>query len=242
LICVVDLTIDQLAAETGLTVRNIRNHQSRGLLPPPDVRARVGYYGPQHVERLRLIREMQADGFNLNAIKQVINGSADQFLGFKRAVTTPFESETSEILTAEELTRRLGELPPKALERAQRLGLLVPLPDGRFEAPSPALLRAAEEAVERGIPLRIVLDVTEGVRKHMDAVAKRFVELFLEQVWEPFQRDGRPGERWPEVTESLERLRPLASSTVLALFQQRMTARVERTFGEQLERELKRHR
>jgi len=240
--CVVDLTIDQLAAETGLTVRNIRNHQSRGLLPPPEVRARVGYYGPQHVERLRLIREMQADGFNLNAIKQVINGSADQFLGFKRAVTTPFESETSEILTPEELERRLGELPPKALERAQRQGLLVPLGDGRFEAPSPALLRAAEEALQRGIPLRTVLDVTDSVRKHMDAVAKTFVELFLDQVWEPFQRAGRPADRWPEVTESLERLRPLASSTVLALFQQRMTARVERTFGEQLERELKRRR
>jgi len=44
-----ELTIEQLAAETGMTVRNIRNHQSRGLLPPPDVRARTGYYGPEHV-------------------------------------------------------------------------------------------------------------------------------------------------------------------------------------------------
>ena len=40
------LTIDQLAQRTGMTVRNIRAHQSRGLLPPPAVRARTGYYGP----------------------------------------------------------------------------------------------------------------------------------------------------------------------------------------------------
>ena len=40
-----ELTIEQLAAEVGMSVRNIRNHQSRGLLPPPEVRARVGYYG-----------------------------------------------------------------------------------------------------------------------------------------------------------------------------------------------------
>ena len=43
-----------------MSVRNIRNHQSRGLLPPPEVRARTGYYGPEHVARLRLIQEMQA--------------------------------------------------------------------------------------------------------------------------------------------------------------------------------------
>ena len=40
-----DLTIEQLAAETGMTVRNIRAHQARGLLDPPEVRLRVGYYG-----------------------------------------------------------------------------------------------------------------------------------------------------------------------------------------------------
>ncbi|HEY8502182.1 MAG TPA: MerR family transcriptional regulator, partial [Solirubrobacterales bacterium] len=44
-----NLTVEQLAYETGMSVRNIRNHQSRGLLQPPEVRARVGYYGPEHV-------------------------------------------------------------------------------------------------------------------------------------------------------------------------------------------------
>ena len=43
------LTIEQLAAQTGMTVRNIRAHQARGLLAPPEVRLRVGYYGPEHV-------------------------------------------------------------------------------------------------------------------------------------------------------------------------------------------------
>ncbi len=39
-----DLTVEQLAAEVSMSVRNIRNHHTRGLLPPPEVRARVGYY------------------------------------------------------------------------------------------------------------------------------------------------------------------------------------------------------
>src|SRR3954453_9100758 len=66
------LTIEQLAQETGMSVRNIRAHQSRGLLPPPELRARTGYYGSAHVTRLRLIQEMQTAGFNLAAIKHLL--------------------------------------------------------------------------------------------------------------------------------------------------------------------------
>ena len=66
------LTIEQLAAESGMTVRNIRAHRARGLLPAPEVRERVGYYGPEHLARLRLITRMQADGFNLRAISRLL--------------------------------------------------------------------------------------------------------------------------------------------------------------------------
>ena len=88
------LTIEQLAYETGMSVRNIRNHQSRGLLPPPEVRARIGYYGPEHVARLRLIQEMQAEGFKLSAIARLIGEhgvDADRFVGLRQAVTAPFD-------------------------------------------------------------------------------------------------------------------------------------------------------
>src|ERR1700704_259362 len=70
-----DLTIEQLAAEVGMSVRNIRNHHTRGLLPPPEVRARVGFYGDEHADRLRLIQDLQADGFNLAAIERLLSGS-----------------------------------------------------------------------------------------------------------------------------------------------------------------------
>src|SRR5947209_9384375 len=91
------LTIEQLASRTGMSVRNIRNHQSRGLLPPPEVISRVGYYNEEHVTRLRLIQEMQAQGFKLTAIKRLIGehgASAEEFAGLKRAVTAPFETES----------------------------------------------------------------------------------------------------------------------------------------------------
>src|SRR3954471_9275739 len=82
-----ELTIEELAAESGMTVRNIRSHRARGLLPPPEVRDRVGYYGPEHLGRLRMIQELQTDGFNLKGIEKLLNqnvGAAEQFLSFRR--------------------------------------------------------------------------------------------------------------------------------------------------------------
>src|SRR3954470_23962101 len=89
-----ELTIDELARQTGMTVRNLRAHQSRGLLPPPDVRGRTGYYGPDHVTRVELIKELQTEGFNLEAIRKLLegtNGSSEEVLRFTRAVRQPFE-------------------------------------------------------------------------------------------------------------------------------------------------------
>src|SRR4051794_20649061 len=133
------LTVEQLAAATGMSVRNIRNHQSRGLLPPPEVRTRVGYYGPEHVERLRVIQELQADGFNLKAIERVLGESdsmADRILGIKRAATAPFETEPPEIFTVAELTERFGEPRARDLHKSQKLGLLRPIGGDRFEVAS----------------------------------------------------------------------------------------------------------
>ena len=60
----------------------------------------------------------------------------------------------------------------------------------------------------------------EKVRRNSQSTARAFVELFLEEVWKPFDREGRPDERWAEITESIEGLRPLASDAVLAIFRQ----------------------
>jgi DNA-binding transcriptional MerR regulator len=233
------LTVEQLAFETGMSVRNIRNHQSRGLLPPPEVRARTGYYGPEHVARLRLIQELQADGLKLSAIQKLLGddaGSAEHFVGLRRAITAPFETDAPEVLTGDDLTARFGPLEAnrRALEKAQKLGLLGPLGDGRFEAPSPALLRAAEEVTRRGVPLDAALAVIEEVRRRAEGIARAFVDLFLEEVWRPFEKAGRPEDRWDEITETIERLRPLASDVVVAMFKQTMAAEAEDAFGKVL--------
>jgi DNA-binding transcriptional MerR regulator len=238
-----DLTIEQLAGEVGMSVRNIRNHHTRGLLPPPEVRARVGYYNSDHVARLKLILDLQADGFNLASIERLLSGSdglAERLLGLRYAVTTPFEPEDPELITAEELLERFGEVAGKDIERIRKLNLLVPLGDGRFEIPSPALMRDAEQVVALGVPLHAALVLVERVSRDCESVARAFTKLFLRELWEPFEQAGQPDERWDELIEAVGSLRGLASEALLALFKQRMTTQLEAAFGKVIEHQAKR--
>ena len=237
------LTIEQLAAEVGMSVRNIRNHQSRGLLPAPEVRARIGYYNSDHVARLRLIIDLQADGFNLAAIERLMSssgGAAGRLLGLRNAMTTPYATEAPEVVTAEELQRRFGDVDAKSVARIRKLKLLVPLGDDRFEVPSPALMRAAEEVAALGVSLPAALALVERVSRDCESISKAFVRLFLQELWEPFEQAGQPDERWQEMIEATDALRPIASEALLAIFKQRMTTQVERAFGKVLEQQAKR--
>jgi DNA-binding transcriptional MerR regulator len=235
------LTVEQLAYETGMSVRNIRNHQSRGLLPPPEVRARVGYYGPDHVARLRLIQEMQSEGFKLSAISRLIGehgADADRFVGLRQAVTAPFATEAPEVYSREELVEKFGD-DDKLQEKAQKLGLLVPLGEERFEAPSPALLRAAEAVLGMGIELSAALAAIEKLERNSQASARTFVNLFVDELWKPFDKAGRPEEGWDELIDAIGRLRPLAFDALNATFRLTLTTEIEKAFGEVLERRQK---
>jgi DNA-binding transcriptional MerR regulator len=235
-----ELTIDQLAQRTGMTVRNIRAHQSRGLLPPPSVRGRTGYYGEEHIARIELIREMQEEGYNLELIRKLIEGGGSQsaaLLRFTKKVRQAWVEEEPEIVDAAELAQAYESTDLEVLERGVKLGVLVPLGDGRFEAISPSLIAAGSEIVGMGLEAKEALDVLARVRRQADSVARAFTDVFLEVVWKPFDEAGRPEERWEEVGEVFDRMRPLASEVLLAMFQIAMDDVVEREFGREFARE-----
>jgi DNA-binding transcriptional MerR regulator len=232
------LTIEQLAAESGMSVRNIRAHQARGLLQPPEVRARVGYYGPEHLEQLRLIRELQEDGFNLGAIKRLLEdseGTAERLQRFGRALSAVAMRERGQVLTLEELGRRFrvsAQEAPEVLAEAERLGVLVPIDENRYSVPSPSLLAIAEEVVGRGISLRSALAVLEDIDRHCESVSRSLVELFVAEIWKPFAQADMPAERWPEIEHAVDRLGPVASEALMAIFQRRLGAQLEGAFEE----------
>lgn len=227
------MTIGELARRTGMTIRNIRAHQTRGLLPPPEVQGRTGYYNEGHVARIELTREMQADGLNLEAIRRVLEstkGSSQEIVDFAHAVRAPFEDETPEIFEPKELAAswQVDSLSPRLMQRAERLGIVRSLPDGRIEVLSPRLQRSAVALIELGFSAEAGLATAEKLRKSAEGAARAFIDLFVKEVWEPFDRAGQPEEEWPKVRETLDRVRPLASDALLAMFQITMAEATEK--------------
>jgi DNA-binding transcriptional MerR regulator len=233
-----ELTIDELSRESGMTARNIRAHQSRGLLPPPKVRSRTGFYGDEHLVRIRLIQEMQGQGFNLKSIERLLELGAhegsEQALEFERTLLTPFGTEKSEVVKASELDDLFGApVDKRIIARAERVGLLVPVGEDVWEVPSPTMLRAGRELGELGIPLNHALAVGESILKHTNAIAREFVRLFVKDVLDPM-RSGEVVGDLAAAGAAVDKLRPLANEAVMAAFGQVMTQAVER----QMEKEL----
>jgi DNA-binding transcriptional MerR regulator len=230
------MTIGELAERTGMTVRNIRAHQTRGLLPPPVVHGRTGYYNEDHVARIELTRELQAEGLNLEAIRRMqesVDGAATEIHGLTRSLRAPFEEEAPEIIELVELAELWKEEVEEGrgfemLERGEKLGVIRSLPDGKVEVISPRMMGAAAALAEVGMGPDAVLAVAEKLRRKVDEIAHLFTDLFIEQVWKPFDEAGRPEEDWPKVRQSLERTRPLGADVLQGVFQIAMAEATDR--------------
>jgi DNA-binding transcriptional MerR regulator len=109
------LTITELAGTVGMTARNIRAHQSRGLVHSPRIVGRIARYGSDHVARLELISSLQREGFTLAAIKRLID-TPDSYATIVADRRRRFRDDTSDIVTTvplpvEQIRDLLPQLP-----------------------------------------------------------------------------------------------------------------------------------
>lgn len=237
-----EMTIDELARVTGVTVRNLRAYQSRGLLPPPEVRARTGWYGREHRARLELIRELQAEGVKLDVVKKLFEttgGSTDQVLGFIRSLRELFGESERTIVSGAELAERFAGAEPGMLKKAQRVGLLRQVSDDQYEEVLPRLSSAGEALLRLGIPLERSLEVAVQLRRHAEGIARLYVQLFLDEVWKPFDASGRPDDEWPRLHETVGQLRTIAGEALISVVEQAVSERLDVTFGRDLARNVR---
>ena len=212
--------------------------------PAPGGPRAVGYYGPDHVARLRLVQEMQAEGFNLGAIRgsRRSSGAADRLLGFKRdghrRRSRPNRRRSSTVASWPS-----ASVPrPQAARAGRAPGLLVPVGDGRYEAPSPALLRAAEEVLSRGIPCPRRSRCIEQVKRNCEAdlaCVRKAVPGGAMDALDATASRSSGGTRSTSRSSACARC---ASEALLAMFKQTMAAEVEDAFGKALARQVKRGR
>ncbi len=138
------------------------------------------------------------------------------------------------IVSAEDLRADLGAPEPDVLAHAERAGLVRPTDDGRYEVRSPTLLKVAEELVAGGLSLRAVLKAHDRLTAATDQIAQVFVELFEEEVWRPFDEQGRPASDWSRVAEVFERTRPLAGEATVANLRHSMSRAIEKSVARDL--------
>ena len=66
-----ELSLADLAAESGVTERTIRYYISRGLLEGPARGGRDAFYTNEHLKRLRAIQQHQKQGLTLTEIERL---------------------------------------------------------------------------------------------------------------------------------------------------------------------------
>ena len=172
-------TVEELSARVGMSVRNIRAHQSRGLMPAPVRRGRVAYYGPRHEHALGRIVELQRKGYNLTAVAELL-GDGQRDTAMTRTVLAPLLEGEEVVLTQEQIAGMFGvSASADRLHTALDIGLLRELGGGRYAVPSRQLLNATVALVEQGLSIVDVyamqLEITQATRD----VASRFVEACL---------------------------------------------------------------
>lgn len=208
-----EVTIGELAEQVGMTVRNVRAHQTRGLIPPPRLVGRVGYYGPVHRHRLQQIQAMQAEGLNLAAIAKAFDTGQLGAVG-----TDLFRPPAPRRFTRQELAAVLGDdLPYEALARGVELGIMAS--DGEtIEMRGPGLLEVAVELLEMGVPLADQVEVLGAVSRAVGEVAAAYLALADEHIMGRLVEEH--GEDPDALRATLERLNQLARSTLQAAFDQ----------------------
>jgi DNA-binding transcriptional MerR regulator len=231
-------TIDQLAALSGVPSRTIRFYQSKGTLPAPERQGRVAYYGAEHVERLRLIAELQDRGLRLDAIRDALDEvgrggaplSLQAWLGMGDELQAPWHDDRPVVLSESELVDRLGDRPGLVAD-LRRLGFVERQGDTRpasYVVFSSELVDIGIELSRAGIEPLIAFEAKEIMRRRIGHLADELVDFFADHTGQGFGGSGEPD----EIARSVDALRPQGLRAVQVIF----AHEIERSLRELVER------
>ncbi|GGZ33873.1 transcriptional regulator [Streptomyces inusitatus] len=231
------LTVDELAARAGVTVRTIRFYGSRGLLPPPAIGPRrVGRYGPGHLSRLALIEELRHQGMTLAAIERYLERLPEDLspheLALHRALVASWAPDPAERTAHAELERRAGR--PLAEEDVDRLAAMGAL--RRAEEPGcylvdPGLLRLGVRLLDVPIGYETILAARTVLAEHTRSAARELTRLFRDEVWEPYREREPDPEQVAAMRSRSAPMRPLVVQALVTAFQRSLGEELRTAFG-----------
>jgi DNA-binding transcriptional MerR regulator len=210
-------TIDDLASVSQVPSRTIRFYQSQGVLPKPNIKGRVAYYGKPHLERLELIASLQDRGLRIDAIRELVlrmdKGELDigQWLGLEAQLQQPWDNDQPRTVTEEELYELAGRKRVGLINDLVR-GKLVERRNNVLFVPSPAMLAISAKLEAAGIDLEDVVRAKQILEKYVGRAAKELTELVMDR--------GRESD--VDHAKAVEELRPLVMEGVRVVFAQAM--------------------
>jgi DNA-binding transcriptional MerR regulator len=217
------LTLDQLCARVGMSVRTVRFYTSKGLVPPPIRRGRSGYYSPVHVGRLELVQELQSHGFTLSAIEKYVAGIPDdatpEDLALARTLLAPWDVERPIEMSRAELSDRAGrELTDDELNTLAALGVVFPLKRGQYQV-AVSQLSVGLGVLDLGIPEEAALAAADIYKRHGKQIADELYELFRTMVWPVYKSRGASPET---VRQVVEKIKPLSIASLVSAYEAAM--------------------
>jgi DNA-binding transcriptional MerR regulator len=228
--------IGELAREAGITVRTLRYYQERRLLPPPRRQGRIGWYSRAHLKRLQVIGQLLDRGHALSGIGEMLSAwergyDLADLLGFEEAMTASWSDDVRVPVTLADISALFeGQLTPEVLEDAIRLGYIDVDRDRVFRV-SRRLLDATTILVREGVPLPAILAAGRELQAGLDKIASLLVELVTSHVLD-HRRGAPPPQDVARLTETIERLRPIARTVIDAEFGRAMDRRARVTYEE----------
>jgi DNA-binding transcriptional MerR regulator len=227
---------EELARLAGTTTRNIRAYRERGLLAPPALTGRTGWYDDTHLGRLRLITRLLERGYTLGNIAELLAAwergrSFDDILGVQQAVTRPLSDEPW-VGTAQQVADAAGipldELPLRQLESVG----LVERDGERVLVALPGLIRDLGELVRVGLPVPLVVELLVATVTSLDILAHRLVSTVGETLY-PADAAPVPVE---EFEADLETLLRVAADAVTRVFGWSLERQLAGELGRSVER------
>ncbi|WP_228002931.1 MerR family transcriptional regulator [Nocardia australiensis] len=184
-----NFTIDELARAADTTVRSVRVYHERGLLPSPEVRGRIGYYGSDHLDRLQTISRLLGRGMKLNGIRELLeawdrgDGLAD-VLGVSNQDST--ESPVAAVAEPDETT--YPELP----EYAKRAIATSDDPLETYRVTNPRCCDLATRLSDSGLPVPDTFHLVERLKTDCNRIADQFAtELFYRLAGQTYEQSAR---------------------------------------------------
>ncbi len=201
------LTLDELTARVGLSVRNIRFYTSRNLVPPPIRRGRSGYYTAEHVARLELVTELQSHGFTLSAIERYVAGLPEEAtpedIALARTMLAPWQADLPVDMSHHELEQRAGRtLSDEEVRTLVALGVV------RVRGPRYLVARTqlgiGVHLLDLGFPREVAEQAGRIYQEHGRQMAEELYAVIRDQLAP--QYDDLTSDRFQEVMESLKPL------------------------------------